>query len=95
MPQGHDQDPLDGTRLAGQGQFTHNGERARPVEGDLSTPQEQPQRDRQVEAAGILLEVGGGKVDHNPIDRPSISRIDDRPLNSMSALANGGFGQAN
>ena len=92
--QGHGQDPLDGTGLAGQGQLADDGERARPVKRDLPTAQEQAQRDRQVEPAGVFLQVGRGQVDHDPIDRPAVSRIDDRPLDPVRALLDGSLGQA-
>ena len=57
-------------------------------------PSKQPQRDRQVEAAGVFLQVGRGQVDHHPIDRPAIPRVDDRPLDPVRALPHGRLGQA-
>ena len=62
--------------------------------GDLPAAQQQPQGDRQVEAAGVLLEVGRGQVDHDAVDRPAESRVDDRPLDPVRALADRGLGQA-
>ena len=90
----HGQDALDGAGLAGQGQLADHGEGAGPVEGDLAAAQEQAQGDRQVEPAGILLEIGRGEVDHHAVDRPAISRVDDRPLDPVRALADGRLGQA-
>ncbi len=92
--QGHGQHALDGPGLAGQRQLADDRERAGPVEGDLPAAQQQPQGDRQVEAAGVLLQVGRGQVDHDPVDRPAISRVDDRPLDPVRALAHGGLRQA-
>jgi hypothetical protein len=40
------------------GQLADDGEVARPVESDLAAGQEQPQRDRQIETVGVLLEIG-------------------------------------
>ena len=92
--QGHGQDALDGPGLAGEGQLADDGERAGPLEGDLAAAQEQAQGDRQVEPAGVLLEVGRGQVDDDPVDRPAVSRVDDRPLDPVRALADGRLGQA-
>src|SRR5205814_2316588 len=59
--QGHGQDALDGTGLAGESQLADDGERAGAVEGDLTAAQEQSQGDGQVEAARVLLEIGRGR----------------------------------
>ena len=64
--QGHRQDPLDRPRLARQGQLAHDREPPRPLEGHLPAAEQEPQRDRQVEPAGVLLEVGRGQVDDRP-----------------------------
>ena len=40
-----------------------------PVESDLAAPEQQPERDRQVEAAGVFFQVGRGKVDDDPVNR--------------------------
>ena len=68
--------------------------RTGPVEGDLSAAQEQSQGDGQVEAAGVLLQVGRGQVDDDPVDRAAITRVDDRALDPVRALAHGGLRQA-
>ena len=91
---GHRQDALDRPGLAGECQLADDGEVARPVEGDLAAAQQQPQGDRQVEAVGVLLEIGRSEVDHDAVDRPAISRIDDGALDAVRALLDGGLGQA-
>jgi hypothetical protein len=53
----HRQDTLDGPGLAGEGQLTHDGIVARPVETDLAAAHQQSQCDRQVEAVGIFFQV--------------------------------------
>ena len=60
--QGHREDPLDRPRLARQGQLAHDREPTRPLEGHLAAAEQQPERDRQVEAAGVLLQVGRGQA---------------------------------
>jgi len=56
--EGHRQDALDRARLTGERQFPDKGEVARPVDGDLTAAQQQPQSNRQIEAVGVLLEIG-------------------------------------
>ena len=90
----HGEDALEGPGLAGECELADDGEGAGPVEGDLPAAQEQPQGDGQVEAAGVLLEVGRGKVDDDPVDRAAISRVDDRALDPVRALADGGLRQS-
>jgi hypothetical protein len=58
--QTHLQHSFDGPGLAGQDQFADHGMGTRPVIGNLAAAQEQSQRNRQVEPAGIFLEVGWG-----------------------------------
>ena len=65
----HRQDALDGAGLAGESQFAHDGIVAGPVEADLTAAHQEPQRDRQVEAVGVFLQVGRSEVDHHPVDR--------------------------
>ena len=60
--EGHREDSLDGPGLAGEGQFADDGVIAGPVERDLTAGQQQPQRDRQIEAVGVLLEIGRSEV---------------------------------
>ena len=86
--------PLIGRVSPVRRQLADDGEGAGPLEGDLAAAKEQSQRDRQVEPARVLLQVGGGQVDHDPIDRPAVSRIDDRPLDPVRALAHRGLRQA-
>ena len=90
----HRQDALDGPCLARERQFPHDGVVARPIETDLAAADKQSQRDWQVEAVGVFFQVGRGEVDHHPIDRPAVSRVDDRPLDPVCALLDGGFCQA-
>ena len=44
------------------------GELALALEGGLAAADEQAQRDRQVEAASVLLQVGGSEVDDDAVD---------------------------
>ena len=67
--EGHREHTLDRPRLAGQSQLADDREVARPIERRSARCQQQAQRDRQVEAAGVFLEVGGGEVDDNAVDR--------------------------
>ena len=73
--QGHREDALDRPRLAGEGQLADDGEVARPVEGHLAAAQEQPQGDRQVEAAGVLLQIGRGQVDDDAVEGRSVPEL--------------------
>ena len=41
-----------------------------------------------------FFEIGRGQVDHDAIDRPAVSRVDDRPLDPVRALLDGRLGQA-
>ena len=86
--------PLSGPGLAGERELADDGIRTGPVEGDLSAAQEQAQGDGQVEAAGVLLQVGRGQVDDHPVDRAAITRVDDRALDPVRALPDGGLRQA-
>ncbi len=92
--QTHRQDAFDGAGLAGESEFPHDGIVAGPVETDLAAAHQEPQRDRQVEAVGIFLQVGRSEVDHDPVDRAAVSGVDDRPLDAVRALLDGGFRQA-
>jgi len=47
-----------GRVLTGEGQLADDGEIAGPVERHLTAGQQQPQRDRPIEAVGVLLEIG-------------------------------------
>ena len=67
---------------------------AGPVEGDLAAGQQQSQGNRQVEAVGVLLQIGRSEVDDDPVDRTTISRIDDGALDAVRALLDGGLGQS-
>ena len=68
-----------GPGLAGEGQLADDGVVAGPVEGHLTAGQQQPQRDRQIEAVGVLLEIGrsgpsrrkGAKVHYLLLSRAS------------------------
>ena len=60
--EGHREDSLDGPGLAGEGELADDGVVAGPVEGHLTAGQQQPQRDRQIEAVGVLLEIGRSEV---------------------------------
>ena len=93
--QGHRQNSLDRPGFAGQGQFADD--RQTCPAGRRQTwplPTSNPKRDRQVEPAGIFLEVGGRQVDHHPINRPAISRVDDRTLDPVRTLPDGGLREA-
>src|SRR5271157_5891790 len=92
--EGHREDSLDGPGLAGEGQLADDGVVAGPVEGHLTAGQQQPQRDRQIEAVGVLLEIGRSEVDDGPVHRATISRIDDGALDTVRALLDGGLCQS-
>ena len=92
--QGHRENPLDRAGFAGQAQFADDSEVSTALDVELAASHQQSQRDRQVESAGVLLQVGGGEVDDDTIDRPLIAGVDDRAFDTMRALANGGFRQA-
>ena len=57
-------------------------------------PRSRPRRDGQVEAARVFLQVGGCQVDHRPDHRAAVTRVDDRALDPVRALADGGLRQA-
>jgi hypothetical protein len=57
--QGHGQRALDRAGLAVEGQLADDGEVAGAVQRHLPAADEHAQGDRQVEAAGVLAQVGG------------------------------------
>ena len=54
--------PLTGRVSPVRAELADDGVVARPIEGHLAAAQEQPQRDRQVEPVGVLLEIGRSEV---------------------------------
>jgi hypothetical protein len=66
---GHRQDAFDRPGLAGEGQLADDGAIAGPVERDLAAGQQQPQGDRQVEAVGVLLQIGRSEVSRRTSSR--------------------------
>ncbi len=55
---GHPEYTFDRLGFAGEGRLAENRVVAGPVAGDLAAGHQQPQRNRQIEAVGILLEIG-------------------------------------
>jgi hypothetical protein len=55
----------DGSQFAGQGKFTGELVLCKPVAGNLSRCCEDAQRDRQIETAAFLGQIGGRQVDGN------------------------------
>ena len=53
-----------------------------------------PERDRQVEARALLLDVGGGEVDRGAAHRRREAGVDERGHDAVLAFLHGGVGQA-
>jgi len=85
---------IHGTDLAGQGQFAQAFGCGQRSERNLAAGGEDAERDRQVEAAAFLGQVGRGQVDGDAATGKFELCAVDGGAHPILALANCGFGQA-
>ena len=72
-----------------QAQFSHHGPSAQPVELDALFPHEEPHRDREIEGASLLADVGRSEVDRDLAGRKRSPRVLERGENALPSFAHG------
>lgn len=82
----HRQGALDRPNAAVEGQLAHRGEVFQLIGQQLSRCYQQRQRDRQVETAGVLAEIGRSEVDDGAAGMTGVTEIGQSTLDAMHAL---------
>ena len=82
----HRQRPLDRPHAAVEGQFAHDGEAVQLIGQQLAGRDQHAQRDRQIEAAGVLAQIGRGEVDDGAAGVAGVAEIGQGTLDAMDAL---------
>ena len=90
----HRQGALDRPDAAVQGQLADDGEVAQLFGQQLAGGDQQAQRDRQIEAAGVFAEVGRSEIDDGAAGMPGVAEIGQGALDAMNALLDRHLGQA-
>ncbi|MCW0461863.1 hypothetical protein NB717_002931 [Xanthomonas sacchari] len=88
------QHAVDRTQFAGQGQFAEEFVLAEHLRVKLAGGGEDAQRDRQVEAAALLGQVGRGQVDRDPPCRELVLRAEQGGADAVARFAYRRLGQA-
>ncbi len=82
----HRQGALDRSHAAVQGQLADRGEVLQLIGQQLTRCHQQRQRDRQIEAAGVFLEIGRSEVDDRAAGVTCVAEIGQGALDAMNAL---------
>lgn len=82
------------SRAPFQSKFANHGIAVEQLTLDLPTGGQNAQRDGKIKRRGLLGEFGRSEVDHNSGLRTLIAGVDDRAFDTMRALADGRFRQA-
>ena len=67
---------------------------ASPDVRELAAGDQDADRDGQIEAGAGLVDVGGGQVDGDALERQREARVGERRVDPLAALPHGAVGQA-
>lgn len=90
----HGQDALGIADAAVQCQLAGEGPVLECIGAELTRGHQQAQGDREIEAAGILGQVGGCEIDDGAARMPAVAQVGHGPLDAMHALLDRHLGQA-
>ena len=90
----HRERALHRPRRAFERQLADDGVLLEQLRRKLPAAGEHAQRDRQVERAGVLGQLGRGEVDDDAVARADEAAVGQGPLDAVRAFLDGRFGQA-
>jgi hypothetical protein len=93
--EGHRERPAHGAQLASERKLAGEFLPLERGQGELAARREDAHRDRQVEAAGVLRQLGGREIHRDAARRKFEVRMVERCAHAVARLAHLGVGQAN